>query len=566
MPEKTAQLLAGRYLLEEPIARGGMATVWRASDERLGRKVAVKVLHARLADDPSFRERFRREAVSAASFNHPHIVTVYDTGEDDGRHFIVMELVDGPSLARLLGPHGRLASEETVSLLRGILAALAYAHERGVVHRDIKPANILLSSLGGPGAIKVGDFGIARAIAGGDLTATGAIIGTASYLAPEQAEGKSIDHRADLFAVGLVAYRCLAGCLPWTADSEMGVALARTMRPPEQLRPLCPEAPRKLVAVIEAALARDPAARYQTAAQMAAALTGLRSTPIRLEPRASATNDHPAGAVARAARRSGHSGERVVRESPSSGRLPARKPLPPRTPARSQPPRPRARGGSTERPASAAGARRRSPSAGRPTGRRTAPPLARGARRGRLPRRARAVLTLGAAAVVVLVVIVAVFAGGEKEPSPKPTPTMVRLRVLSAFEIDPRDGKEKPALVPNAYDGDASSAWSTDTYRTREFGNLKDGLGLGFDLGSVVAPRRVTVRVTPGTSFELRTSPSPSRKASDWSVVASSARDATSGTVVVDTGAVRSRYWLLWITRLPEGRRAEVFDVTFGRS
>ncbi|MFN8105654.1 MAG: protein kinase, partial [Acidimicrobiia bacterium] len=229
MPEKTAQLLGSRYLLHEPIARGGMAVVWRGTDTRLGRKVAVKVLHARLASDANFRERFRREAVSAASFNHPNIVTVFDTGESGASHFIVMELVEGPSLSRLLGKTGALTPGEVVTLLRAVLGGLAYAHERGVVHRDIKPANILLSARAAAGAVKLGDFGIARAHTATDLTATGAIIGTASYLAPEQAEGKAVDHRADLYSLACLAYRALAGRLPWTADNELGVALARTM-------------------------------------------------------------------------------------------------------------------------------------------------------------------------------------------------------------------------------------------------------------------------------------------------------------------------------------------------
>lgn len=672
MPEQTAQLLANRYRLHEPIARGGMAVVWRATDERLNRAVAVKVLHTRLAGDANFRERFRREAVAAASFNHPNIVTVYDTGEDGDAHFIVMELVQGPSLSRMLGPTGRLDPAETVTLLRSVLAALAYAHDRGVIHRDIKPANILLSPRPAPGITKVGDFGIARAISSTDLTATGAIIGTASYLAPEQAEGKKADNRADLYSLACVAYRCLTGRLPWTADNEMGVALARTMRPPEPLAPLCPDAPKRLVQVVEAGLTRDKTERYQSAEEMADALSGLRGAPVRLEKRSSradggrsrrakgtpaepspptagtpssplvahaltaavaepaATPAAPAdgardeAAAARVDALSARSAERRRARATSTG---ATSRVSREASGEASGPRARvaapaavgATGAATGQAADTSTRARRNGTAGtagrstgqrgtsdgdsrqrsRPVSRRdsdldaprsgdddyTGPrrlprpqPTAggggdrerralsreRAARQTQRRRQLRALMFAGAA-VLVLVLLFTFAFGGDGPPEPVAAPSTTAAtppRVEQVFDFDPEgdDGTENRDQVRAVTDGDESTTWSTVEYRSANFGGLKSGVGLGFDLGRPVTPRKVAVTAEPGTVFELRTSDAKSADPAAWETVPGSTTtvqpgngdEATPVTVTVDTGDRRSRYWLLWLTTLSE--------------
>jgi len=337
VPDRTTQVLAQRYKITEPVAKGGMATVWRGIDQRLGREVAVKILHNRHRDDPSVRERFRREAVAAASFNHSNIATIYDSGEDDDAHFIVMELIKGPSLSRLLGPNGRLHPPETVHLLRSVLSALSYAHTRGVIHRDIKPANILLWDHVGAATVKVVDFGIARAISGGDLTQTGSIIGTASYLAPEQVEGAPCDHRVDLYALGCVGYRCLSGRVPWSAETDIGTAIARTREDADPLHPQCPKAPKKLVQVIEKAMARAPSQRFSSAGEMLLALSNLKAEKIQIS---MARVDTPAPQQNKPSR------SRSVRQDPSPQPVPEQ-PVPEQpafssspTPAPTEPPSP----------------------------------------------------------------------------------------------------------------------------------------------------------------------------------------------------------------------------------
>lgn len=262
--------LDGRYLLETEVASGGMGTVWRGRDEVLGRPVAIKVLHERLAGDPDILERFRREAVAAARLSHPNVVRVFDTGIDDGVCFIVMELFDGTTLEDRLRDGGPLPPAEATRVLSGMLQGLAHAHREGVIHRDVKPGNVLLDR---DGQVKVTDFGIAKAaFATSDLTTTGELLGTARYLAPEQVAGGSVDHRADLYACGIVLYECLTGRTPFEADSHIATAtmrLADTPRPPGALRP---GIPRRLESVTMRALAREPEERFQSADEMNAAL------------------------------------------------------------------------------------------------------------------------------------------------------------------------------------------------------------------------------------------------------------------------------------------------------
>lgn len=255
-----------------------MATVWVAEDTLLARKVAVKTLHPELSVDEAVRARFRNEAVSAAGLAHPGIVTTYDTGEDDGTAYIVMELVNGPNLRTLLDERGPLPVPGALRIARGVAAALEEAHRNGIVHRDIKPANVLVPP---DGPVKVTDFGIAKASGTGDLTSAGTIIGTARYLAPEQVRGEPADGRADVYAVGLLLHEMLAGSLPFHGDTEMSAALARLSVAPD---PLPDAVPPVVQSIVARSLEIHPSERWPSAHALAAALdAALRGNELPVE-------------------------------------------------------------------------------------------------------------------------------------------------------------------------------------------------------------------------------------------------------------------------------------------
>ncbi|MEU2288155.1 Stk1 family PASTA domain-containing Ser/Thr kinase [Streptomyces sp. NPDC013178] len=263
--------LGGRYELGHVLGRGGMAEVYLAHDTRLGRTVAVKTLRADLARDPSFQARFRREAQSAASLNHPAIVAVYDTGEDyiDGVSipYIVMEYVDGSTLRELLHSGRKLLPERAMEMTIGILQGLEYAHRNGIVHRDIKPANVMLTR---NGQVKVMDFGIARAMgdAGMTMTQTAAVIGTAQYLSPEQAKGEQVDARSDLYSTGCLLYELLTVRPPFVGDSPVAVAYQHVREEPQPPSVFDPEITPEMDAIVLKALVKDPNYRYQSADEM----------------------------------------------------------------------------------------------------------------------------------------------------------------------------------------------------------------------------------------------------------------------------------------------------------
>ncbi|MBQ1090990.1 Stk1 family PASTA domain-containing Ser/Thr kinase [Streptomyces sp. B93] len=265
--------LGGRYELGHVLGRGGMAEVYLAHDSRLGRTVAVKTLRADLARDPSFQARFRREAQSAASLNHPAIVAVYDTGEDyiDGVSipYIVMEYVDGSTLRELLHSGRKLLPERSMEMTIGILQGLEYAHRNGIVHRDIKPANVMLTRTG---QVKVMDFGIARAMgdSGMTMTQTAAVIGTAQYLSPEQAKGEQVDARSDLYSTGCLLYELLTVRPPFVGDSPVAVAYQHVREEPQAPSVFDPEITPEMDAIVLKALVKDPNYRYQSADEMRA--------------------------------------------------------------------------------------------------------------------------------------------------------------------------------------------------------------------------------------------------------------------------------------------------------
>ncbi|MEU9730973.1 Stk1 family PASTA domain-containing Ser/Thr kinase [Streptomyces sp. NPDC048002] len=263
--------LGGRYELGQVLGRGGMAEVYLAHDQRLGRTVAVKTLRADLARDPSFQARFRREAQSAASLNHPAIVAVYDTGEDYigdvSIPYIVMEYVDGSTLRELLHSGRKLLPERSMEMTIGILQALEYSHRNGIVHRDIKPANVMLTR---NGQVKVMDFGIARAMgdSGMTMTQTSAVIGTAQYLSPEQAKGEQVDARSDLYSTGCLLYELLTVRPPFVGDSPVAVAYQHVREEAQPPSVFDPEITPEMDAIVLKALVKDPNYRYQSADEM----------------------------------------------------------------------------------------------------------------------------------------------------------------------------------------------------------------------------------------------------------------------------------------------------------
>jgi beta-lactam-binding protein with PASTA domain/predicted Ser/Thr protein kinase len=276
----------GRYKIVRKLGTGGMADVYLAEDQELGRRVAIKILNDRHAADDSFVERFRREAKNAAGLSHPNIVSIYDRGTAEDTYYIAMEYLDGRSLKELIVGRGPAPIKTAIEYTRQILAAVGFAHRHGIVHRDIKPHNVLV---GPEGRVKVTDFGIARSGAS-QMTEVGSIIGTAQYLSPEQARGAPVDQTSDLYSVGVVLYELLTGQVPFTGDTPLEIAmkhLSEVPKPPSELRP---DVPHDLDMVVLRALAKDPADRYETAEEMDADLDRvLKGLPVGSETAEAAT-------------------------------------------------------------------------------------------------------------------------------------------------------------------------------------------------------------------------------------------------------------------------------------
>ncbi|MEU3020021.1 protein kinase [Nocardiopsis sp. NPDC007018] len=264
-------VLSNRYRLEEQIGSGGMGTVWRATDTLLNRSVAVKLLHPAQMAEPTARERFRTEGRITAGLSHPGIAQVFDYGEEDGRAFLIMELVVSEPLSQVLRERGRLSSDQTLDFVCQAAKALAAAHARGVVHRDIKPGNLLVTE---DGQLKLTDFGIARGNTSVTLTQTGMVMGTAQYISPEQASGRPASAASDLYALGVVAYECLAGTPPFTGDSPVALALAHTRDDPPEL----PEyVPAEIDDLVFSLLQKDPEDRPASAGEVAHMAAVIRS-------------------------------------------------------------------------------------------------------------------------------------------------------------------------------------------------------------------------------------------------------------------------------------------------
>jgi serine/threonine-protein kinase len=324
----SATVIAGRYELGRRLGIGGMSTVQLAFDRRLERSVAIKLLAEHLADDPAFVSRFRREALAAARLVHPNVVQVFDFGFDETahQHFIVMEHIDGPSCAELLRERGHLDVDEAVDIVAQACRGLDYAHRNGVVHRDVKPGNLLVAQ---DGTVKLADFGIAKATEQSSITQVGSVLGTAAYLAPEQARGEEAGPRADLYSLGVVAYQLLSGRLPYEATSLSELALKQQRELPAPLHDLNPAVPHTLAQAVGLALALEPEGRPQTAAVLEQAICdGARG----VEP-VGATDPTIQLAAGMAVTRMLEAEPTLATQALPRGRpqeVPARRPVPPR--------------------------------------------------------------------------------------------------------------------------------------------------------------------------------------------------------------------------------------------
>jgi beta-lactam-binding protein with PASTA domain/predicted Ser/Thr protein kinase len=293
--DQRKRVLADRYEIDTVLGQGGMARVFKGNDRVLNRTVAVKVLSPQFAGDEQFVARFRREAQAAAALNHPNIVSVYDTGSQGDVHYIVMEYVEGRTLRDIIRGEGPLLPERAMEIAEAVANALADAHEAGLVHRDIKPGNIMVTR---EGEVKVMDFGIARTTTGDTLTQTASILGTASYLSPEQAQGESVDARSDIYSVGCVLYEMLTAAAPFTGDSPVAIAYKHVRENPVPPSRSNPDVSSALEAVVMKCMAKNPANRYQSAEELRADLQRVRqggaplATPVMAESTEMLTRTH----------------------------------------------------------------------------------------------------------------------------------------------------------------------------------------------------------------------------------------------------------------------------------
>jgi eukaryotic-like serine/threonine-protein kinase len=278
----TPNILLDRYEVGRLLGAGGMAEVFEGRDRLLARRVAIKVLQLQFARDPSFLIRFKREAQAAASLSHPNIVGVYDTGSEDGTHFIVMEYVDGRTLKEVIRAEGPLYPERAAEICADVCSALVAAHARGLIHRDIKPGNVMLTP---DGKVKVMDFGIARATTSETITQTAAVVGTAQYISPEQAQGQAVDYRSDIYSLGCCLYEMLTGTVPFTGATPVAIAYRHVREDPTPPRMLNADVPAPLEAICLKAMAKLPDNRYQTAAEFQSDLERFRNgQPVQATP------------------------------------------------------------------------------------------------------------------------------------------------------------------------------------------------------------------------------------------------------------------------------------------
>lgn len=534
---RPGQVLAGRYRLQEIIARGGMAEVWDAVDVLLARPVAVKMPLARLEGQEIFRQRFQREAIAAASLTHPNVVAIYDTGVDASRSFIVMERVRGRSLLQVLADGGALSAPRSVAMAVQVATALDFAHRAGVIHRDVKPANILLTE---DDSVKVTDFGIAKAARDEDLTLSGVTLGTARYLAPEQVEGKPVDRRCDIYSLGVVIFEMLCGRTPFDADTDLALAVKHVWAEPPAPTTIVPGIPLWLEAVVLRALAKSPDDRYPTAADLAKELRNGEPALSGL-----ITAERPAETAYQRLSRPARASTTVTLNRPGW--------------------RPSERGGSP-------GDHGRSPSDWRhgPSDRLRAPSARdsgpsqrqRGANRPNTRRLVPAVAAVVLVAAIIAAVVLVLHARPLTAPAPGASataPAVSDIRVIGATAFDPMgDGMEDDADLAKLYDGNPATSWHTDQYATQDFGHLKQGVGFVLELSSGQRLGHLTlVTSTPGWDAKAYVSGAPKTDLATWGSPAAAATNV-SGRVSVDLRGRSGAAVLVWITRLGPGRQVSV--------
>jgi eukaryotic-like serine/threonine-protein kinase len=517
-PSGGARVLGGRYRLERPLAFGGVAEVWTATDIVLDRKVAVKLLRADFAADPLVVERFRREAVAAARLNHPNIVNVFDTVNDNGLEAVIMELVPGRSLRQLLDDEGRLSIADTVHIGIALSDALDAAHRGGLVHRDVKPANILITPAQ---RVLLTDFGIATAVGRtNDITLDNVMIGTAKYLSPEQVLGVPTDARSDLYSLGVVLHECLTGQVPFDAETDAATALARLQRPVRPVRTLRPGVPRALDELISSCLTRSPDGRPASAAVVRDALVRMDGID---------TDD----------------GRVIVSRDP--------------TPSGS--PRP-----SMLETTGSAGGSARSTQPGRWTvavvlvlllgvAAVIAGALLRGPANAltHVVRSSQTSDTTTTDAVVdpppaVTSPDAAVGAPSATTASGKTTPNSL----ISAVEFDPPpgDGAEHPGQLSLLSDNNPATEWTTVCYDNAQL-LPKRGVGLIFELRDPAAGHNLeVVSKTNGWTATVFVSAVPGDTLASWGPPVSVGRDIPAGVASFPLGSSSNRYVLVWFTNL----------------
>ena len=493
------RVLGGRYRLVEPLARGGMATVWVADDPVLSRRVAVKILRADLALDEATRARFRHEAIAAARLSHPNIVSTYDTGDDDGIAYIVMELVDGPTLRHLIDERGGLPVSAVINIGKQVADALDAAHNAGLVHRDVKPANVLVPPTG---PVKVTDFGIAKAAGGDDLTRTGTVMGTARYLSPEQVNGRPTDARTDVYALGLLLYESLLGHPPFGGDTDIATAMARLTTTAPAVRAERPEVSSALDDVIHRCMARQPAARFASAAEVSDALDRARIDPTGaiprplLAPRAAVPAPVPAA------------------PAPTGPTAPQPMPTPNTAPRRRR-------------------------------------------RRGTWLWLILVLIVAIAGGVLAYLLVSGHGTSGSGSGAGASSASAASLATPTASDFDPLgDGTEDPANVGNVLDGNPSTVWSTDQYNNSFPDGDKTGVGIALDLNGEYDVQKVTVDAQPdgwGASIFVSDKPVSSLvRLDDWGPARVDGSNL-GNPHTFDTGAVKGRSVLVWFTQLPAG-------------
>jgi tRNA A-37 threonylcarbamoyl transferase component Bud32 len=477
------ELIGGRYEIEELVGTGGMSSVYRARDNVLERRVALKVLHEHFSADPEYVERFRREARAIARLNHPNIVTVIDRGEFGKRQFIVFEDIPGENLKEVVEREGKLPVAQALALTHQIARGLAFAHQHHVVHRDVKPQNVLLDE---SGTAKVTDFGIARSFdPGEELTQTGTPLGTSDYIAPEQASGQPVDARSDQYSLGVLLYELLTGEVPYPADSFMAVAMRHLRDPVPSVRDRRPDVPDRVDEIVARAMAKRPEDRFpSTGAMMGAIEAALADTGE------GAGRNEVTGVLSRV-------------ERPSAGR-------------------------SAPRP----GPRRRK-------------------RRGRLAPVLLALLVVGAGAIALGLILAGRDGGGSGAAG-----SIGAVKLTAVEDYDPQgDRSEHPESVAKATDGDASTFWTTETYRTFS----KPGVGLILDAGKAVSIEHLQiVSDEPGFTAEILAGDNPT----GGFVPFSEEQEIGRRTTLELAGGESYRYYVIWIT--DPNRRAHVNEVQAG--